>query len=99
MVPIAMTGGSTGSAEVAVDTVYATFNRTSGAARYVEPGVEVCMLPEIGDYIQAAPCGLSRVGADRHGRCGAGARGLALDPGGHATHNEVGLARKRLQWT
>ena len=55
MVPIAMTGGSTGSAEVAVDTVYATSNRTSGAARYVEPGVEVCMVPEIGDYIQAAP--------------------------------------------
>jgi len=59
-----------------------------GAVRYVEPDMEISMIPEIASNVEAATWGLNRIGADSRSRTGSKATIFILDTGVRQTHND-----------
>jgi len=82
-VPFLETRGTEGDLE-------AVIHRFPGSVKYIEPDLEVSMIPELHADPEAATWGLNRVGADQRGRSGGKATVFVLDTGVRVSHNEFG---------
>jgi subtilisin family serine protease len=61
-----------------------------GAVKFVEPDVEMHLIPDIQSDAQATSWGLDRVGTDTRPNSGAGAHVYVLDTGIRTSHNDYG---------